>query len=372
MSISAMKKSIYLDYNATAPVRPEAVAAMAEAMAAPGNASSVHAFGRIARKTVEDARGVIARAFNVGPQQVVFNSGATEGNNTILKGFAGQRILVSAIEHASILESGVPVETIPVTPDGLVDMEAYKNLLAQDPKPALVSVMLVNNETGVIQPVAEIARLAKDVGAVVHTDAAQAVGRIAFTREELGVDFITFCAHKFGGPQGAGAIIMAPRAPLPKLLLGGGQERRQRAGTENVAAIAGFGVALDLALKDLEAYQALAKKRARIEDALLSSTNALRIHGLNAPRVANTLSLSLTGTTSETLLLALDLEGVAVSSGSACSSGTVKPSHVLLAMGVPDDEAKCALRISLGWKTSDQDIEDFIAAWNNVRRRVLN
>ena len=366
-----MKKAVYLDYNATTPLRPEVIALMGEVMAEPGNASSVHGFGRHARKRVEDARGQIAKAFNVGPQQIIFNSGATEGNNTILKGFTGQRILISGIEHSSIIDSGVRAELIPVTQDGIIDLDAFKKLLAQDPKPALVSVMYVNNETGVIQPVAEIARLAKEAGAVVHTDAVQAVGRIAFTREELGVDFITLSAHKFGGPQGVGAIIMAAKAPLPKLLHGGGQERRQRAGTENVAGIAGFGLAIDLAQAGLETYQDLANKREKIEAALLASTNSLRIHGRNVPRVANTTSLSLTGTTSETLLLALDLEGMAVSSGSACSSGTVKPSHVLMAMGVPEDEAKCSLRISLGWNTSDQDIEDFIGAWNNVRNRVL-
>lgn len=366
-----MKRAVYLDYNATTPIRPEVISLMGRIMAEPGNASSIHSFGRQARKHIEDARGKIAKAFNVGPQQVIFNSGATEGNNTVLKGFSGQRILISAIEHSSIIESGVRAETIPVTRDGVVDLDAFKKLLAQEPKPALVSVMYVNNETGVIQPIADIARLAKEAGAVMHSDVSQAVGRIAFTREDLGVDLMTFCAHKFGGPQGIGAIIMAPKAPLPKLLHGGGQERRQRAGTENVAAIAGFGVALDMAMDELPSYQKLAQKRDALETMLLDSTNALRIHGRQSARVANTISLSMTGTTSETLLLALDLEGIALSSGSACSSGTVKPSHVLLAMGVEEEEAKCSLRLSLGWNTTEQDIEDFTKAWNNIRQRVL-
>ena len=371
MQSNTMKRPVYLDYNATTPIRPEVIRLMSEVMAAPGNASSIHSYGRLARKTIEDARSQIATAFDVGPQQIIFNSGATEGNNTILKGFSGQRVLISAIEHSSIIESGVKAELIPVTKTGVVDLLAYKKLLAEDPKPALVSVMYVNNETGVIQPIAEIARLAKEAGAVFHTDVSQAVGRIAFTREQLGADFMTFCAHKFGGPQGAGAIIMAPKAPLPKLMHGGGQERRQRAGTENVAAIAGFGLALDMAMKELLQYQELASKRDALEEMLLASTTAIQIHGRSEERVANTISLSLSGTTSETLLLALDLEGMALSSGSACSSGTVKPSHVLMAMGVPEDEAKCSLRISLGWNTSDQDIEDFTKAWNNVRQRVL-
>ena len=366
-----MKNAVYLDYNATTPIRPEVISRMAEVMAIPGNASSIHGPGRTARKVIEDARAQLAATLDVGAQQIIFNSGATEGNNTLLKGFAGQRVLVSAIEHASVIESGVKTEIIPVTPDGVIDLEAYKRILYNGEKPGLVSVMLVNNETGVIQPIKEIAALAHEAGALIHTDAVQALGRIPFTRESLGVDFITLSAHKLGGPQGAGAIIMAPKAPLPKLIHGGGQERRQRAGTENIAGIAGFGLAAELAAAQRDTYQELAKKRASLEDFLLSSTNTLRIHGRNSPRVANTISLSLTGTTSETLLMAFDLEGVALSSGSACSSGTVKPSHVLLAMGVPEEEAKCSLRISFGWNTSDTDLEDFKIAWDKVRTRIL-
>ncbi len=366
-----MKNAIYLDYNATTPIRPEVISRMGEIMALPGNASSIHGPGREARKVIEDARAQLAAPLDVGPQQIIFNSGATEGNNTILKGFAGKRVLVSAIEHASVIESGVTTEIIPVTAEGVVDLEAYKRILYNGESPGLVSVMLVNNETGVIQPVAEIAALAHEAGALVHCDAVQALGRIPFTRESLGVDFLTLSAHKLGGPQGAGAIIMAAKAPLPKLIHGGGQERRQRAGTENVAAIAGFGLAAKLAVEHMAQYLALAAKRDALEEYLLTSTNGLRIHGRNAPRVANTISLSLTGTTSETLLMAFDLEGVALSSGSACSSGTVKPSHVLLAMGISEEEAKCALRISFGWQTTDAELEDFKAAWDKVRARIL-
>ena len=366
-----MKKLTYLDCNATAPVRPQVISLMGEILAETGNASSVHGAGRQARRRIEDARGQIARAFDVGPQQIIFNSGATEGNNTIIKGFAGQRILVSAIEHASIVDSGAKIEYIPVTDNGVVDLKALEELLAQEPKVALVSVMMVNNETGIIQPVAEISKLAKAHGALFHTDAVQALGRISFTRESVGADFITVSSHKLGGPQGAGAIIMAPKAPLPKLIHGGGQERRQRAGTENIAAIAGFGLAVEIAMQEMTQYQALSALRDRIEAALENGTNSLRIHGKNVQRVANTISFSLNGSTSETLLLALDLEGMAISSGSACSSGTVKPSHVLTAMGISEQEAGCALRVSLGWNTSQQDVEDFIAAWDKVRQRVL-
>jgi cysteine desulfurase len=366
-----MKSLVYLDHNATTPIRPEVIGLMSRVMSETGNASSIHSFGRTARKHVEDARGQIARAFDVGPQQIIFNSGATEGNNTILKGFSGRRVLVSAIEHASVIESGVEADIIPVTHDGVIDLDALKNLLAQGPTPALVSTMLVNNETGVIQPVADIAQLAKDAGACVHVDAVQAVGRIAFTRAQLNADFVTISAHKFGGPQGVGAIIMAPKAPLPKLLHGGGQERRQRAGTENVAGIAGLGLAVEQATADIPRFQTLAARRDDLENFLLDSGRGIRIYGRAAPRVANTISLSLTGSTSETLLMAFDLEGIALSSGSACSSGTVKPSHVLMAMGVGEEEAKCSLRVSLGWSTTVQDLDDFKAAWDKVRVRIL-
>lgn len=367
-----MKNAVYLDYNATTPIRPEVISLMTEVMAEPGNASSVHSFGRKARKFIEDARQELAQVLDVGPQQIIFNSGATEGNATILKGFAGKRILVSASEHASVIESGVAVETIPITRDGVIDLAKFADQLRQGEAPALVSVMLVNNETGVIQPVAEIAKLAKAAGAIVHTDAVQALGRINFTREALGVDFITVSSHKLGGPQGVGALIMAPKAPLPKLLQGGGQERRQRAGTENVAGIAGFGRAIALATASLNDYQQrYAALRDRVETHLNKSGNHVVIHGRDAGRVANTTSFSVNGTTSETLLMAFDLERIALSSGSACSSGTVKPSHVLLAMGVDDALARASLRLSLGWKTTAQDIEDFIAAWDKISAQLL-
>lgn len=366
-----MQNVTYLDFNASSPIKPAVLELVCAVMAETGNASSIHFFGRGARKHIETARSQIAATLNVGPQQVIFNSGATEGNNTILKGFAGKRILVSAIEHPSVLESGITVEQIAVTRDGVVDLTAFEKQIATGDAPALVSVMLVNNETGVIQPVAEIAAIAKRYGAMVHTDAVQAYGRIAFTREELGVDYITLSSHKIGGPQGAGAIVFAAKAPLPKLLYGGGQERRQRAGTENVAAIAGFGLAAELAVRDIAHFQSLSPLRDKIETRLRDS-NRVTIYGQNAPRVSNTTSFSLSGITSETLLMSFDLAGIAVSSGSACSSGTIKPSHVLTSMGASDDDAKSAVRISLGWNTNENDIENFMSVWNKLRTKDEN
>lgn len=360
-----MPKPVYLDFNASSPLKPQVLERMIDVLKDSGNASSIHFYGRNARKYVEAARSSIAAILSVDPQQVIFNSGATEGNNTILKGFAGKRILVSAIEHPSVIESGVAVEQITVTRDGVVDLAAFEQQIAAGKPPALVSVMLVNNETGVIQPVAEIARIAKQYGALVHTDAVQAFGRIPFTRESLNVDFITLSSHKIGGPQGAGAIIFAAKAPLPKLLFGGGQERRQRAGTENVAAIAGFGRAAELAIQDMDEFQKLSELRDILESHLKKNAD-IKIYGEEADRVSNTTSFTFRGRPSETQLMNYDLSGAAVSSGSACSSGTIKPSHVLIAMGASEAEAKSAIRVSLGWNSTRNDIDIFLNAWDKL------
>ena len=359
----------YLDHNATTPIRPSAVAAMTSVLAATGNPSSVHHFGRMARKQIEDARKAIAATLDVSPGQVFFNSGATEGNNTIIKGFSGKAILVSATEHPSVIDAGVTCDLIPVKPSGLIDLDLFDKMAREQP-PALVSVMLVNNETGVIQPVADIAKIAKSVGALVHCDAVQGYGRIAFTRESLGVDFLTLSSHKIGGPQGVGALVMAAGRTLPKLLEGGGQERRSRAGTENTAGIAGFGVAATEAVADIVKFQQLSLLRDRIETEILKSPR-VKIYGQNAPRVANTICCTVDGLTSDTLLMAFDIEGIAVSSGSACSSGTVKISHVLKAMGLNSTRQSAALRISLGHTTTERDIEQFITVWNTLRARLL-
>jgi cysteine desulfurase len=363
------KKFSYLDHNATTPTRPAAIAAVTAALADIGNPSSVHSFGRHARKTVETARKIIADTLDVSSGQVFFNSGATEGNNTILKGFAGRPILVSATEHPSVIDCGIAVTPIPVMADGLIDMPRYTQLV-HDIKPALVSIMLVNNETGVIQPVTELAQIAKSAGALFHCDAVQAYGRIPFTREGLGADFLTLSSHKIGGPHGVGAVVVAPNTTLPKLLEGGGQERRSRAGTENVAGIAGFGAAAHEAISDIATFQNLSTLRDRIEQELNQSSH-VTFYGQNAPRVANTISCIVDGVASDTLLMAFDIEGIALSSGSACSSGTVKLSHVLKAMGAQQRSNCAALRISLGYTTTEKDIEHFIAVWNNLRNRLL-
>lgn len=359
---------VYLDYNATAVLRPEALEIMGIALLQTGNASSVHGYGRAARKFLEDARADVAALVHVRPLQVIFNAGGTESNNTILSGFKDRRVLVSAIEHLSILDAHPAAEKIPVTKDGVVDLAALAKMLRDDV--ALVSVQLVNSETGVIQPVKDIAALAKQHGALVHTDAVQAAGRIDVNFNDLGVDYMTLSAHKLGGPQGAGAIIFREGLAVPTFMKGGGQERRQRAGTENIAAIAGFGEAARVALAELDEYRYIATLRDRLEQSLRRARNDIVIYGGDVPRVVNTSNIGLTGVPAETQLMAMDLAGIAVSSGSACSSGSFKPSHVLMAMGVPEGGAKSALRFSLGWATTEADIDRAIAAWSDMANRA--
>lgn len=361
---------VYLDYNATTPMRADTLALVTRVMSEVGNASSVHAHGRAARKHVEDAREQVAALVGVRPQQVIFNSGATEANNTALHMLDGKRVLTSAIEHPSVMNSAPEAERIPVTPDGLIDMDAYRALLDNGPAPAMVSIMMVNSETGGIQPIREIAALAKKKGALVHTDAVQAAGRIPLNFQELGVDYMSLSAHKLGGPQGVGALIYREGLPPPKFMRGGSQEMYQRAGTVNVAGIAGFGHAATAALKELPDYGRITALRDRLETAVRAATNKAIIFGANAPRVGNTSDIGLPGIPAETQLMNLDLEGISVSSGSACSSGAFKASHVLMAMGASEDHARSALRISMGWATTPGDIDRFIAAWTKMLSRV--
>lgn len=361
---------VYLDYNATTPMRADTLALVTRVMSEVGNASSVHAHGRAARKHVEDARQQVAALAGVRPQQVIFNSGATEANNTALYMLDGKRVLTSAIEHPSVMNSTPEAERIPVTPDGLVDMDAYRAMLNNGPAPAMVSVMMVNSETGGIQPIKDIAALAKDKGALVHTDAVQAAGRIPLNLQELGVDYMSLSAHKLGGPQGVGALIYREGLPPPKFMRGGSQEMYQRAGTVNVAGIAGFGAAAAAALEELPQYARITALRDRLETAVRAATNKAIIFGANAPRVGNTSDICLPGIPAETQLMNLDLEGISVSSGSACSSGAFKASHVLMAMGASEDQAKSALRISMGWATTPGDIDRFLAVWTKMLSRV--
>ena len=377
---------LYLDYNATAPLRPEAREAMLAALGEVGNASSIHAEGRAARQRVEAARAAVAALCGATPRQVVFTSGGTEANDTVLtaewsfgaSAYRADALVISAIEHASVLSGGrFPAEAVrrvPVDGDGVIRLDSFRRtieMLAESGLRPLVSVMLANNETGVIQPVAEIARIAHEAGAIVHTDAVQAAGRIPVDVKALGVDVLTLSAHKIGGPQGVGAIVLAhDDIVFAPLLVGGGQEKRRRAGTENVAAIAGFGAAARAAMADAARWETWRGWRDGLADTISLSGVSATVFGADVPRVPQTLCVGVTGVPAETLVIALDLEGVAVSSGSACSSGKVAPSHVLEAMGVPAESARTAIRLSLGWQTEDRSLDLFANRWRSVLKLV--
>ncbi len=360
--------SVYLDHNATSPLRPAAFEAMVEALRTGGNPSSVHRSGRAARARLEAARRQVATLVGALPAEVVFTSGGTEANNLALAGSGRQRVLVSAVEHDSVLKAVPQAEIVPVDRWGVVDLAALEQRLAASTEPALVSVMFANNETGVLQPIVEVGRIARAAGALCHCDAVQGVGKADVDVHGLGVDYLSISAHKLGGPTGIGALIVRDGAPLTPDRRGGGQEGYRRAGTENVAGIAGFGAAAEAAADGLDVNQ----WRDRLEAELLGIAPSARIFGAGAPRLGNTTCISMPGVRAETQVMAFDLAGICVSSGAACSSGKVTPSAVLAAMGVAATEAETALRISLGWNTVSGDIERLIAAWRDLYVRVAH
>jgi cysteine desulfurase len=364
-----MRRPTYLDYNATAPVRPEAVAAIGAVLAETGNPSSVHGFGRAARARLETARDRVAALVGARPSQVVFTGGGTEANNLAIGGTGCARILVSAIEHESVLKA-VACDLIPVQRNGVVDLAALERLLAAERGPALVALMLANNETGVVQPVAEAARIAHAHGALFHCDAVQAAGKIAVDVMALGADLLSVSAHKLGGPPGVGALIVGDHVELGARQRGGGQERGRRAGTENLPGIVGFGVAAEIAAAELGAMARISEMRDDLERRATGAVPGATVFGHESPRLPNTSCLSLPGLSSEVQVMALDLAGVAVSAGSACSSGKVQPSHVLRAMGVDGPTAGSAIRVSLGWQSSAEDVDHFIAAWCELAARA--
>ena len=359
--------SAYLDHNASSTLRPAAYDAMVEALRAGGNPSSVHRRGRAARARIDEARRQVASMVGARPGEVVFTSGGTESNNLALGGARRRRVLVSAVEHDSVMRAAPAAEIVPVDGNGVVDLGALGRLLAQSREPALVAVMFANNETGVLQPVADVVRLARSGGALVHCDAVQAAGKVAVDLHGLGVDYLSLSAHKLGGPAGVGALVVRDGAPLRPDRHGGGQEFSRRAGTENVAGIAGFGAAAAEAARQ---GLAVAEMRDRLEAELLKIAPAAEIFGAKAERLCNTTCISMPGVRAETQVMALDLAGIAVSAGAACSSGKVSRSAVLAAMGVAAAVAETALRISLGWNSQPQDIERLIAAWRDLYIRV--
>lgn len=363
-----MTRQIYMDHNATAPMRPEAIEVVAASLARVGNPSSVHRFGRLARRAVEEAREQVAAAIGALPAEIVFVSGGSEANNLALRGSGRPRLLASAIEHDSVLAAGA-VEIVPVDASGIADLAALDALLARDPRPALLSVMLANNETGAIQPVAEAARIAHARGAVLHCDAVQALGRIPLDVRALDADLVSLSAHKIGGPQGAGALYVRDGFPLASQIKGGGQERGRRAGTENVAAIVGFGLAATAATTEIEDMSRIAILRDRLEAGVKRLLPSVRVFADNVARLPNTSCFAAIGLSAETQVMALDLAGIAISAGSACSSGRVRASHVLKAMGADAETATSAIRVSLGRGNDAADIDAFLAAWGSLLAR---
>jgi cysteine desulfurase len=374
-----MNQRSYLDYNATAPIRDEVREAVTEALALPGNPSSVHAEGRAARSAVETAREKVAALVGARPEDVVFTSGATEANALALAPRDGGkwRCYVSAVEHPSALCGGrfAPgnVTRFPVTADGVANLERLAEQLresrASGEKP-FVSLMAANNETGALQPVAEAARIVHDAGGLLHTDAVQAAGRIKLDIATLGAELLSLSAHKIGGPKGVGALVLREGATVEPVMKGGSQERRRRAGTENVAGIVGFGVAAELALADLAKAGEIARLRDEMERGALALAPGAVVLSGNVARLPNTTCLAVPGVKAETLVIGLDLAGVAVSSGSACSSGKVEASHVLGAMGVADELKQGAIRVSLGFGTANADIYSFHKAFGELIGRL--
>jgi cysteine desulfurase len=375
-----MVERSYFDWNATAPMRPQAVEALREALAVPGNPSSVHAEGRAARRLVEEAREDVAALVAARPGDVFFTSSGTEANMLALtpaiqtadERRPREKLLISAIEHSSVRTGGRfpngTVADIAVDADGRVDLAALADALSATSRP-LVSIMLANNETGVVQPIAQAAAIVHAAGGLLHVDAVQAAGRIACDINALGADLLTLSAHKIGGPKGVGALIRAREDihfPDP-LIRGGGQERGLRAGTENVAGIAAFGAAAAAVRRQGtgEADHMLALRR-RLETGLTAIMPGAVIFGATVERLPNTTLFAAEGMKAETAVISFDLEGIAVSSGAACSSGKVQPSHVLAAMGVSPALTRGAVRLSLGWATTEPDIERFLGAWRKL------
>jgi cysteine desulfurase len=361
---------IYLDYNATAPIRPEVIALTGEMMALPSNPSSVHGYGRAAKAHIERARRTIAEALSCFPAELLFTASGTEANVTVLRACGHMPMAVAATEHASVLKTASHAVHLPVARDGVLKMDALEIFLRECNAPALISVMLANNETGVIQPIMEIARTVHAYGGLLHCDAVQALGKIPVDTTLLGVDFLSVSAHKIGGAQGIGALMVNQKVPLPPLITGGGQELGRRAGTENVAGIVGFARAVELAVHDtawqkqlrswLDGMEASCQRLAGDEDIVIGKT---------AQRLPNTSCLRLPRMASETQLMQYDLKGIALSAGSACSSGRIASSHVVRAMW-GEDATDDMVRISGGWHTTQAEIHAFTTQWKRLMARV--
>jgi cysteine desulfurase len=363
-----MKRTVYLDYNATTPVAPQVRDAMLPFLEGEyGNPSSLHRFGARAKTALEESREKIASYLHCQPDEIVFTSGGTESNNLALKGVAGP-VITSSVEHHSVLDA-VKATRVSVDRSGDLNLEELKTLIQKET--ALVSVMFANNETGTISPVTAVGRIAREKKVLFHCDAVQALGKLPIDLSKLPVDMMSFSAHKIYGPKGVGALYVRRGVSFSSLIHGGPQEMEKRGGTENLPGIVGFATAVELVHRDLESeMERLGRLRDRLQSGLLEKVPGIHFHGNERFRVANTLNLSFDGVRSDTLLITLDREGIAASSGSACASGAIEPSHVLQAMGLPEGEVKGAVRFSLGRGTNDDDIEFVIEQLSKIIVRL--
>ncbi len=363
---------VYADYNATAPISENVKKSIFEVLLKQTlNPSSLHKRGQEARKILQDARDNVRGAIGVSSdKEIVFTSGATEANNLVMRGIAGYLHVISAIEHPSILNSACNPYIIPVNQEGIVDFLELEKILSElKGNKAIVSVMMANNETGVIQPIEEIAEIAHKFGAICHTDTAQSVGKIKVNMEDLGVDLLTLSAHKFGGVAGSGVLIFNKELAIEPIIIGGGQEKGFRGGTENIVAIAGLSAALQNIPDLLSKMDEVKELRDQLECELLNFASDIRIFGKNSKRLPNTSFIYMPGVKSDVHLMHFDLNYIAVSNGSACSSGKVEPSHVLLAMGATKEQAECSIRISIGPETKPQDIKKIVDCWYNIYKQ---
>lgn len=363
---------VYADYNATAPISENVKKSIFEVLLKQTlNPSSLHKRGQEARKILQDARDNVRGAIGVSSdKEIVFTSGATEANNLVMRGIAGYLHIISAIEHPSILNSACNPYIIPVNQEGIVDFLELEKILSElKGNKAIVSVMMANNETGVIQPIEEIAEIAHKFGAICHTDTAQSVGKIKVNMEDLGVDLLTLSAHKFGGVAGSGVLIFNKELAIEPIIIGGGQEKGFRGGTENIVAIAGLSAALQNIPDLLSKMDEVKELRDQLECELLNLASDIRIFGKNSKRLPNTSFIYMPGVKSDVQLMHFDLNHIAVSNGSACSSGKVEPSHVLLAMGATKEQAECSIRISIGPETKPQDIKKIVDCWYNIYKK---
>ncbi len=362
-------RSIYLDNNATTALDEKVAEVMKGLLGEPLNPSSVHGQGRKARAIINDVRKKLLEFLNAEDYRVIFTSSGTEANNIAIFGLEGYEVLVSAIEHSSVMKPAVKKNAVVVAVDknGIIKLDVLEELLkARQGKKILVSVMLANNETGVIQPIKDVMVLAHKYGAIVHTDAAQCIGKIKVDVADLGVDMLTISAHKFSGPQGAAALIAKKSVPLVTQILGGGQEQNYRAGTENVVAIAGLGAALDVVDREVSSAHEIEKLRNYLEREIRSFLPETEFLGGEEQRLPNTSCVVMPDVSNETQLIHFDLAGIAVSAGAACSSGKMEESHVLKAMGINGGKAKTAIRVSLGKNNTSEDVSRFVQEWKSL------